>query len=72
MAYTTKSMSERAYQNGYSSGYAAGRKSMGLADQLAVAEFKADFYGRMLQRAVDDLHETKAALAAQQSSQGEK
>ncbi|WP_447988388.1 hypothetical protein [Achromobacter spanius] len=36
-----------------------------MADRLAVSEFKADFYGRMLQRAVDELHETKAALATQ-------
>lgn len=69
MAYTTKSMSERAYGNGYASGYAAGRKHM--ADRLAVAEFKADFYGRMLQRAVDELHEVNAALAAQVPQQGE-
>ncbi|CAB3846024.1 hypothetical protein LMG3482_01873 [Achromobacter deleyi] len=70
MASTPKSRSERVYENGYSSGYAAGRKSTALADRLSVAEFKADFYGRLLQRAVDELHEMKAALSAQQSGQG--
>ena len=63
MAATPRPRQDRAYENGYAAGYAAGRKRW--ADRLALSEFKADFYGRMLQRAVDELHETKAVLAAQ-------
>lgn len=63
-----KSNLERVYENGYRAGY--NRAAANANRELLWHAWRAEFFGKMLQRAVDDLHEAQQALASLQAAKG--